>query len=185
LKIKKLNNKGDTKMKKQLILTLLVMFIAASVFAQRTLNPDNIKTISGTITSIEHPVAKFKADDGTEYDLRMGPYRYWQNNNYSLTTTDATVKGEVNIKNGVNEIYPSEIEQSGSTIKLTNDKGFPLWSKGGKAWNKGNGKGWKKGNGKGWNKGQCRMRLDNKDDNSGWQGRGFGNRGRNCPYGNR
>lgn len=173
-------------MKVKLILTLMIMFIVSSAFAQRTLNPDNIKTISGTITSVDHPIAKFKADDGTEYDLRMGPYWYWQNNNYSLTNTNATVKGEVGIKNGVNEIYPSEIEQNGTTIKLTDDKGYPLWSNGGKAWNKGNGKGWKKGNGKGWNgKGQCWKRTDNTNDNSGWQGRGFANRGRNCPYRNR
>ena len=166
-------------MKKQLILTLLVMFIAASVFAQRTLNPENIKTISGTITSIDHPVAKFKADDGTVYDLRMGPYWYWQNNNYSLTATYATVKGEIESKNGVNEIYPSEIEQSGSTIKLADDKGFPLWSKGGKGWDKG------KGNGKGCPNCPCWKNKNNNDNSSGWQGRGFGNRGRNCPYRNR
>lgn len=172
-------------MKVKLILTMLIMFIATSVFAQRTLNPDNIKTITGTITSVDHPIAKFKADDGTEYDLRMGPYWYWQNNKYTLTNTSATVKGEVKTVNGNNEIYPSEIEQSGSTIKLTDDKGLPLWSKGGKGWNKGNGKGWKKGNGKGWNRGQCWRGINNDNDNSGWQGRGFGRRAGDCPYRNR
>jgi hypothetical protein len=172
-------------MKVKLILTIAVLFIATSIFAQRTLNPENIKTITGTITSVDHPVAKFKADDGTEYDLRMGPYWYWQNNNYSLKNASATIKGEIGTKNGINEIYPSEIEQNGTTIKLTDDKGYPLWSGGEKGCCKGKGYGWKKGNGKGWNgKGQCWRRNNNINDDSGWQGRGFGNRGRNCPYRN-
>ena len=180
-------------MKVKLFLTLMIMFITASVFAQRTLNPDNVKTINGTITSVNHPTAIFKADDGTEYELRMGPYWYWQNNKYTLTNTSATVKGEVKEVNDKNEIYPSEIEQSGSKIKLTDDKGFPLWLKDGKGWKKGNGKGWKKGNGKDWkkgngksrNRGQCRINSDNSEDNSVWQGRGFGRRAVNCPYRNK
>lgn len=153
------------------------MFIASLVFAQRTLNPDNIKTISGTITSIDHPVAKFKADDGTEYDLRMGPYWYWQNNNYSLTNTNATVKGEISTKNGVNEIYPFEIEQNGTKIKLADENGLPLWSKGGKGRNKGYGKGCPNC--------PCWKNKNNNDNNTGWQGRGYGNRGKYCPYRNR
>lgn len=174
-------------MKVKLILTLLVMFMATSVFAQRTLNPENIKTITGTIINVNHPVAKFKADDGTEYDVRMGPYWYWENNNYSLTTNiSATIKGETSINNSVNEIYPFEIEQNGTTIKLADEKGFTLWSNGGKGWNKGKGYGWKKGNGKGWGgRGQCWRKSENSNDNSGWLGRGFRNRSINCPYRNK
>lgn len=173
-------------MKVKLILTILVLFVATSVFAQRTLNPDNIKTYTGSIISVDHPVAKFKADNGTEYDVRLGPIWYWQNNNYTLTTNvNTTVKGEESNVNGINEIYPSEIEQDGKTIKLTDDKGYPLWSNGGKGWNRGNGNGWKKGNGRGWNNGQCWRKNNNNDDNNNWQGRGFGRRNPDCPYRNR
>jgi len=169
-------------MKVKFILTVFLMLFTASVFAQRTLNPDNIQTLNGTITNVDHPIAKFKTDEGKEYDLRMGPYWFWQNNNYSLTVnTNASVKGEIKNVNGKNEIYPFEIQQKGITIKLADENGLPLWSKGGKG--KNNSYGWKKANGKNRGRGQC-WRRDNAENNSEWRGRGFGRKAINCPYRN-
>ena len=144
-------------------LSILVLF-ASVLWAQIAVNNTEPLTITGTITIVNHPVAIIKTDNGTDYTIYMGPYWYWNQNNYKLTTgTEATVKGEVKTVNGVNELYPWEIVQNGVTIKLTDDNGVPKWS------GKGNGRG----------KGDC-PRNNNKVN--GW-GRGRGNC-ISCPYRN-
>lgn len=184
MKILKTKYKEIKTMKKQILIFAIIVLTFSMAFAQRTLNPDDVKELTGTITSVNHPVAIFKADDGTEYEVRLGPYWYWVDNNYKLeANTAATIKGEVNSK--YKEIYPFEITQSGNTIKLADDKGLPLWSRGGKGW-QGRGYGWR--GGRGWGRGCCCCwRWQNSDNDDNWQGRGWG-RGygwRNCPYRNR
>ncbi|MCX7832723.1 MAG: hypothetical protein N2490_00725 [Ignavibacteria bacterium] len=173
-------------MKKQILILMMVLITFSVAFSQRTLNPDDVKELNGTIISVNHPIAIFKADDGTEYEVRMGPYWYWIDNNYKLeVNTTATIKGEVNSK--YNEIYPFEIIQSGNTIKLADENGLPLWSRGGKNW-QGKGFGWR--HGRGWGHCYCCCwRWKNSDKDDSWQGRGRGwGKGygwRNCPYRNR
>jgi len=171
-------------MKKQILILVIVLLTFSITFGQRTLDPDNVKELNGTITNVNHPIAIFKTDDGIEYEVRLGPYWFWTNNNYKLeTNASTTIKGEVNTK--YNEIYPYEITQNNNVIKLADEKGFPLWSRGGKNWDN-RGYGWKKG--RGWGRGCCCCwRWQNSDDNDNWQGRGWG-RGygwRNCPYRNK
>ena len=132
-------------MKTKILLTLaVIVFTGSSLFAQRTFNSANVKTYTGTITNVDHPVAYFTSDDGTKYEVRMGPYWFWNQNGYKLeANTAATIKGETGIDNGVNEIYPWDIIQGSKTIKLVDDNGYPKWSIG--DGNK-NCNGWGKGN---------------------------------------
>lgn len=135
-------------MKTTLFLTVILVLIASITFAQRSDNQgeyydvDDVKTVSGEFTSTDRPDAKFKSDDGTEYILHLGPYWYWQDNNYEVTTYTATeIKGEVKQVNGQYELYPWTIEQSGNSMYFADDNGVPKWSKGkGKRGNR-NGKG--------------------------------------------
>jgi hypothetical protein len=100
---------------------------------------------------VNHPIATFKSEDGIAYQIHMGPYWYWLNNGYKLNNETATIKGEVKTVNGINELYPIEVTQNGTTIKLTDDKGIPLW-----AGYNGNGRGNGRGNGYGWKNGTCK-----------------------------
>lgn len=132
---------------------IIVIFSAAFIFAQRSdgtgerWDKDNVVTLTGTVTDVNHPLASFKADDGTVYQIHMGPYWYWEENKYELKKdVKATIKAEVK----GNDVYPWEIEQGGNKIYLADDNGVPKWSNG-------NCKGWKNGNGyNGKGRGNCR-----------------------------
>lgn len=166
-------------MKTKLLTLAMVLFIAGTALSQRTLNTENIKEISGIVTEVNHPVAKISGDDGTLYELRMGPFWYWSKNNLSLSANSAIViRGEVKNLNGINQIYPYDLTQNGTKIVLANDNGTPKWLKG---------KGIRNGRGN-----NCfRNGRGNKGNNDNWNGRGNGRgygrgygRGNNpnCPY---
>jgi len=163
-------------MKTKILTLAMVLIISGTLFAQRTLNTENIKEISGTVTEVNHPVAKISGDDGTLYELRMGPYWYWSNNNLSLSANTAIVlRGEVKNLNGINQIYPYDLTQNGTKIVLANDDGTPKWFK---------------GKGKRGNRGNNSFRKGNRGNNENWNGRGNGRgygRGNNpnCPYRNK
>ena len=147
-------------MKFKLFLSVTLLLLTTIVFAQRnTSGTYDPIIVSGKITDVDHPVATLKADDGTTYTIRMGPYWFWTEKNYKLVTEAAVVKGETKVVNGINELYPSEITQNGTTIKLADEKGIPYWSNGrgngngrGNCWGNSSNKG---NNGKGWGRGNC------------------------------
>ena len=155
-------------MKTKTLLLGLLIFFAVNVFSQTN-------TYTGNITEVNHPVAKFLGSDGTAYQIMMGPYWFWADKGYKLLLESATIKGELSVNNGINTIYPYEITQNGTTIKLKDDKGISLWSG-----NKGNGNGkgncWRNGNGNGNGRGK-----GNCWGNGNGNGRGRGNNP-NCPY---
>ena len=130
-----------------IVITLsLVIFSAFSI----TKSGNDVQTITGTITSVDHPVAKMKADDGKEYTVYMGPYWFWNENNYSLSANmSAEIKGDVN----GTDLYPWTIVQDGKTMTFTDDKGAPKWGNGKCQYRDGSGKG--RGNGNGPGKGKC------------------------------
>jgi hypothetical protein len=141
-------------MKLKLNLVMLLILLTGFAFAQRnTTDTFTPVTITGNITEVNHPIANFKSEDGTVYQIHMGPYWYWLNNGYKLNNESAVIKGEVKTVNGINELYPVEVSQNNTTIKLTDEKGIPLW-----AWYSGNGSGngYGRGNGNGWNNGTCK-----------------------------
>lgn len=115
------------------------------------IDADNVQTISGEITDVNHPIAKMKGDDGNEYEIHMGPFWYWDDNGYKLQhQVRAQVRGEVKQVQGRYEFYPWEITQNGKSMTFADDNGVPKWSK-----KKGKGP----GNGKGYHghgKGKCR-----------------------------
>ena len=126
------------KIKSIILLSLAVILISAlSIKSYGTFSGD-IKTIKGTITSVDHPIAKLKAEDGKEYTVYMGPYWYWEENNYSLSIDKAAeIKGEIQ----GNEIYPFNISQDEKNIILTDENGSPNWSNSDcpyKGWGRGN-----------------------------------------------
>lgn len=148
-------------MKNKSILTLAILLIITSIsFAQRgnwQWSNDNVQTISGTVTDNARPCGFLKADDGKVYRIHMGPVWYWNQNNYALALTTATIKGGVKEINGEYNIYPFTITQDGKTMNFTDDNGIPQWSNGKgygkcKCWGKGN------GNGNGWGRGNCPYR---------------------------
>jgi len=138
-------------MKLRINLIIVLVLIAGFAFAQRnTTDTFSPVTITGSVSEVNHPIATFKSDDGTLYQIHMGPYWYWLDNGYKLNNETATIKGEVKSVNGVNELYPVEVTQNGNTIKLTDDKGVPLWA----GYNgSGNGRGY---NGYALNNGNCK-----------------------------
>ncbi len=138
-------------MKFKINLVIVLVLLSGIALAQRnTIDTFSPITITGNVSEVNHPIATFKADDGTTYQIHMGPYWYWLDNGYKLNNETATIKGETKTVDGVNELYPVEVTQNGNTIKLTDEKGVPLWSKF-------NGSGKSRGNnGNGWNNGTCK-----------------------------
>jgi hypothetical protein len=128
---------------KKVLLTLIVLFIATATFAQRAnrqWSNENVQTVSGTIYDNTRPTSYMKTDDGTYYKVHLGPIWYWNDNNYSLLQSSATIKGNVKTINGEYHIYPFTIEQGGTKIILADDNGVPKWDNS-------NGKGWRNGRG--------------------------------------
>ena len=166
-------------MKLYINITIALLLMSSVIFAQRNTTTEQI-TVTGSVTEVNHPIAKFKADDGTIYDIHMGPYWYWMNKGYKLINETATIKGEVKTVDGVKELYPNEIIQNGNTIKLADENGVPYWA--GNKGKNGNGKGWRNGN-RG-NCGNCRFRTDNGSDDNSQRGYGRGWR-QDCPYRNK
>ena len=124
-------------MKTTFLATLVIILFASITFAQRSDNQreyndvDDVKTISGEFINTDRPNAKFNSDDGTEYIVHLGPYWYWEQNDYEVSTnTQTSIKGEVKQVNGQDEMYPWTIEQSGKSMNFTDDNGVPKWSKG-------------------------------------------------------
>ncbi|MFA7361165.1 MAG: hypothetical protein WC139_09025 [Candidatus Kapaibacterium sp.] len=173
-------------MKLYVNITIVLMLISSVLFAQRYTTTDPI-TVTGSITEVNHPIAKFKADDGTVYEIHMGPYGYWLNNGITLNNESATIKGEVKTVNGVNELYPNEITQNSTTIKLADENGVPYWA--GNKGKNGNGKGWRngnkgnRGNCPGCNRGNGRYKNDDGTVDNSQRGNGRGWR-KDCPYRN-
>jgi hypothetical protein len=134
----------------------LIMLSVTFAFAQagrsdgksERFDTDDVKTLNGTITKVDHPLATFKTDDGKEYQIHMGPYWFWQREDYALKpNAKAKLKGEVETVKGTMHFYPWEIVQDGKTLKLADDDGVPEWA--GKRGRNGHGKGVGYGNGRG------------------------------------
>ncbi len=133
--------------------TVAVAQVGPSAGNSERFDSDDVKTITGMITRVDHPVATFKSDDGTEYRIHMGPFWFWENRDYSLkANTKATIKGETEIVKGTHHFYPWEIVQDGKTLTLADDDGVPSWAgkRGGRGYGKGNGIGRGRGN---WGRG--------------------------------
>lgn len=143
----------EVKKMKKLGLVILMLFTATTIFAQRATymwGNDNVKTITGTVIDNQRPCAVVKATDGKEYRVHLGPIWYWDQNGYNLSLSDVTIKGNVRELNGVYDIFPFTIEQSGKVMTFADDNGVPKWSQG-KGWGRGYGRGYGRGWGRGWN----------------------------------
>lgn len=145
-----------------MILAFLILTTAA--FAQRANNlwsNENVQTVSGTITDNQRSSGSLKTSDGTEYIVHLGPVWFWNNNNYNLSLSDASIKGNVKTINGQNHLYPFTIDQNGNKIVIADDNGVPKWGNNknyGKSNGNGNGNGrgncWRNGNGNGYGNGR-------------------------------
>jgi hypothetical protein len=99
--------------------------------ASERYDKDEAKTINGTITKVDHPYATFKADDGKEYQVQMGPLWYWQREKLELKqNVKAQIKGEVEEVKSAYHLYPWEIVQDGKTMALADEDGVPSWAGG-------------------------------------------------------
>lgn len=152
---------------KSIIALIFLFSLTVSSFAQRSddksenWDVDNVITLSGNFTSVTHPIATFKGDDGNEYEVHMGPIWFWNENGYELKANNsAQIKGEVKQVQNRYELYPWKITQDNSTIDITDENSVPKWSKG--------------------NKGKNFKGNKNRDGNK--KGRGYNG---NCPYGNK
>lgn len=177
-------------MKLYINIAILLVLMTSVLFAQRSTQTDPI-TVTGNITEVNHPIANFTSSDGTVYQIHMGPYWYWLNNGYKLNNESATIIGLVNTVDGINMLYPNEVTQNGTVIKLADENGVPLWA----AYknNSGKGKGWRNGNRgncgncpncPGCNRGNGRYKLDDTSKDNTQKGFGRGWR-QNCPYRNK
>lgn len=126
--------------------------------ASERFDTDDVKTLNGTITNVNRPYATFKADDGKEYQVHMGPYWFWERHEYALKKNiKTTIKGEVEDVKGTLHVYPWEVIQDGKTMTLADDDGVPAWA--GRRVGRSIGKGYGYGPGRGSHKyccGPCR-----------------------------
>jgi hypothetical protein len=112
-----------------LITSVAIAQQGRSKVATERFDTDDVKTISGTITTVNHPIAILKGEDGKEYSVHMGPYWFWEREEYSLKKGEKTqVKGEIEDVKGTMHLYPWQIVQDGKTMKLADDDGVPEWS---------------------------------------------------------
>ncbi|MDR3610531.1 MAG: hypothetical protein P4L27_08220 [Ignavibacteriaceae bacterium] len=146
-------------MRTNIIIGLVIsLFLINLTYAQtgrniKSKNKNEIVTVKGSVTSINHPVAIVKGDDGKNYELRLGPSWYWKQNKIELKEKgNIEIKGELEKTDGKNYIYPYTLIQDGKTITLADKDGNPVWAGGmhkGKAIDNMKGKGNGNGNGKG------------------------------------
>lgn len=147
-----LDQKRKSMMKK--IPTILTLSLAAVfvTFSQQgrsqgtseEFDIDDVKTISGTITNVDHPRATLKAADGKEYEIHLGPYWFWQRHQYALEKgAKVEAKGETEDVKGTMQIYPWQIREGKNVITLANDDGVPEWA--GRRNSRGGTYGWGKG----------------------------------------
>jgi hypothetical protein len=152
------NSEGDKTMKLGSIMKVaaLMMVSALSVLAQagrsngrsERFDTDDVKTVEGMITKVDHPYATLKAEDGNEYKIHLGPFWFWEHRDYSLKiNANAKLKGEVENVKGAMHFYPWEIVQDGRIFTLAGDDGVPSWA--GKRSSRGQGKGAGYGGGRG------------------------------------
>jgi hypothetical protein len=153
---------------KNLFLIMAFLLITSAAFAQRANNQwsnENVQTVTGTVTDNQRPSGYLKAADGKEYIVHLGPVWYWNDNNYNLLLSDATVTGNVKTVKGEYHLYPFTIEQNGNKFIIADDNGVPKWS-----FNKSN------GNNNGNGRGNCfRNGNGNCCRNGNGNGRGNGN----------
>jgi hypothetical protein len=138
---------------KNLLLILAFLLVTSAAFAQRAngqWSNENVQTVSGTVTDNQRPGGYLKSSDGKEYILHLGPVWYWNDNNYNLSLSDATIVGNVKTTNGEYHLYPFTIDQNGNKVVIADDKGVPKWGNNkGKGMRNGYGKGNCNGNGNG------------------------------------
>lgn len=152
-------------MKTKILFGLLgIVFVFSSLFAQsgrnyrkNSGNKNEVVTIMGTITSINHPGATLKGDDGKTYEMRLGPAWFWKDHKYELkSNTAAEIKGELAKTRNTLYLYPYTITQAGSTIELSDKDGAPTWSRRGNGQGRGMGRGNGCCSGGGWRNGNSR-----------------------------
>lgn len=134
-------------MKKIILIATLLLFATISILPQNgragkrgeKWDKDEVVKVSGTIKSVNHPVAVINGNDGKEYELRMGPVWFWKNNDYKLQTGEKIeISGEIENDNGKSYLYPFVINQNGKEITLADEDGVPVWSRGGRGNNRNN-----------------------------------------------
>lgn len=140
---------------KRAVFAFLVVSIGIFIYQSAiAASADDNVTIKGVFTDVTRPVVKFKTDDGTEYQVHVGPYWFWDENKYSLqVNSNAEVFGKK--ESGSNEIYAFTIMQDGKTIKLVDDNNNPLWWKSGTGNNKGRNDCYGNRKGRGNGRGPC------------------------------
>jgi hypothetical protein len=125
---------------KSILMVVAAMLLSVSpALAQQGRSPgaserydqDEVKTINGTVTKVDHPYATLKAEDGKEYQVHMGPLWYWQREKLELKpNVKAQIKGEVEEVKSAYHLYPWEIVQDGKTMALADEDGVPSWAGG-------------------------------------------------------
>lgn len=123
---------------KLVVSTIVVALLSATLaFAQQgrsqgaseRSDKDEVKTITGIVTKVDHPYATLKAEDGKEYQIHMGPLWYWQREKLELKpNVKAQIKGEVEEVKNVYHVYLWEIIQDGKTMALADEDGMPNWA---------------------------------------------------------
>ncbi len=105
----------------------LVMFVSSSFAFQRCIWNGDYVEMSGKVEDVSPPVA-FVVSEGTRYVLRLGPYWFWTERNYTLTRGE-----EVEIKGWKcgEMVLPKEIVKAdGTVLSFRDENGIPLWRRG-------------------------------------------------------
>ncbi len=84
-------------------------------------------TLYGEIVDVAFPVATLKTEDGKIYRMRLGPWWFWTEKNYTLQPGEWV---EVNGFKSGDLIFPRIIKTANGTLRLRDRRGIPLWRKG-------------------------------------------------------
>jgi hypothetical protein len=101
-------------------------------------NTTTIETISGEVINIDK-FAPYKGmsqgvritvkTDKETVSVHLGPLWYLEKQDFKLEAKDKiTVKGSVINFNGQKAIMATEVKKGDSTLRLWDDRGYPLWS---------------------------------------------------------
>lgn len=121
-------------------IAVAALFGGSTAFAQRNYDTKTVETIEGTISSIEKTMSPKGRGRGMHLMLKtgnetisvhVGPTWYIDKQTVRLQTNDTiTVTGSRITVEGAPAIIASRITKGSELLKLRDDDGVPMWSRG-------------------------------------------------------
>lgn len=129
------------KMTKLIVVAVAIagLFGTSSAVAQRNYDPNTVETIQGKVLSIEKVASKgpgygvhltLQTDKGS-IAVHLGPAWYIEKQTPKIEANDAiSVTGSRVTVDGKPAIVAAQIKKGNEVLKLRDDNGIPVWSRG-------------------------------------------------------